>query len=364
MKRKVIYILHSIEIGGVEVALLSAVRELMKHFDFTIVVLGKINQQLLSDFTEDEKSIFKTFDFPIYKYPFKLKRVIGYIKTKDPEIVICSLWRASMVGIRIKKLCPHIKLISFIHSTGFPHKLVKYYNIKAARNADLVLADSRSTFEFVKNIFKTSAPIEEVSLLTHPSPEKYYRRSVEKDKPIKFLFLGRITRVKNLPIAIKLLSELKNKGVNIKLDVYGRAESEYENVLTIIKELNMSDDVEFYGEINPQKRFTLFNQYHFLIQLSSYEGMAMGVAEAMQYGLPPVVTPVGEIPNYAQDMQSAIFIDILNEDRWNTMVGKILFIINNEKKYSELSINAYRSMLGKKIFQESLIEKIDNLLMR
>ena len=39
----------------------------------------------------------------------------------------------------------------------------------------------------------------------------------------------------------------------------------------------------------------------FFLQLSFYEGFAMSVIEAMQLGLVPVVTNVGEISNYCID---------------------------------------------------------------
>ena len=47
----------------------------------------------------------------------------------------------------------------------------------------------------------------------------------------------------------------------------------------------------------------------FFIQLSTHEGMAMAVVEAMQMGLVPVVTPVGEVARYCRHMENAIIFD-------------------------------------------------------
>src|SRR5690606_29152265 len=46
----------------------------------------------------------------------------------------------------------------------------------------------------------------------------------------------------------------------------------------------------------------------FFLMTSSAEGMAVSVVEAMQLGLIPIVTPVGEIPRYCAGGENAILV--------------------------------------------------------
>ncbi len=47
----------------------------------------------------------------------------------------------------------------------------------------------------------------------------------------------------------------------------------------------------------------------FFLMTSRWEGMAVSVVEAMQLGLIPVVTPVGEIANYCRAGTNAVIVD-------------------------------------------------------
>lgn len=362
MKTKIVYILHSIEIGGVEVALLSAIPKLVETFDLKVVVIGHINYSLLKHLTAQQQSVFTSFNYPNYLLPFKAGTIVREVERFNPKLVICSLWKSSMLGLKLKKKLSSCKFISFIHSTGFPHYLVKYFNTRFARAADLVLTDSISTLEFVRQNFDTSRPIEHVSLLTNSTPESIITRKIDRAGKIKFLFLGRIMPVKNLPLIIRFLSKLKEMKYHIQLDVYGRKDVGYEAALEEVEKLNMENQVFFRGSIDPNEKFNLFNDYHFLIQFSSYEGMAMSVAESMQYGLPPIVTPVGEIPNYAKNRISAIFVDISHEEGLMDGLNRVIQVIENPIDYSELCINSNKAFKDYPIFSKSLIEKISNLL--
>lgn len=352
--------MHSIMIGGAEVAILSAVPALVRKFDVTVIVLGAIDNTLLTGFSQKEKNIFKVFDYPIYKYPFILSSIISYILSLKPDIVIASLWRSAMIATIVKKMRKPIRFVTFVHNTDFPHFFAKRFNHLAVKSADLVLADSYSTYQFVKSAFKPKATLKQISFITNSTPSEFLERSISQNAQIRFLFLARITKVKNLPRAIEFISKLKDKGYDVVLDVYGRKADGYDDAFAKVDELSLQKVVAFKGEINPQQKYQLFEKYHFLIQMSVYEGMAMSVAEAMQYGLPCIVTPVGEIPNYAKDMQSAIFVD-LNEPLDQSLLAKVERVIGSQAIYREISYNAHQQFLNSTTFDVSLVDCIEEL---
>ena len=71
----------------------------------------------------------------------------------------------------------------------------------------------------------------------------------------------------------------------------------------------------------------------FFINTSSHEGMAIAVTEAMQLGLVPIVTPVGEIANYCIDGLNSIYYQ-------DSAYEKVLNAINDQTVYDSLSSNA------------------------
>lgn len=353
--------MHSVAIGGAEVAILSAIPLLARRYDTTVVVLGSVDSKLLQKFTDEEKKVFKVFDYPIYKYPFIVGKLASFILSLSPDIVVASLWRSAMVSFFVKRLKRSIRLVTLVHSTNFPHYFARYFNGLAVKLSDLVLADSQSTFQFVQSTFKPKAILKKVSFIIQSTPAVSSRRSLPSGKPMKFLFLARITKVKNLPKAIEFVSMLVKRGHEVSFDVYGRKGDGYEKALAMVKKLGLEEVVSFKGEIDPLSKYQLFSKYHFLIQFSIYEGMAMSVAESMQFGLPCIVTAVGEIPNYAEDMKSAIFADA-NDSSHYLLLEKVEQVIRSKTLYEVISFNAQQQFMNVPTFADSLIDNIEELI--
>jgi glycosyltransferase involved in cell wall biosynthesis len=149
--------------------------------------------------------------------------------------------------------------------------------------------------------------------------------------------------------------------MNVTLDIYGKDDGERHSLEKQIETLNLSSFIRFKGEIHAAEKLKLFKQYNFLIQLSSREGMAMSVAEAMQNGMVCIVTPVGEISNYARDMETAIFIDVSSKEKWRQSLDKIEAVINDEVIYNRISNNSYEKFRNVKTYSDSLIEELETL---
>ncbi|WP_439582738.1 glycosyltransferase family 4 protein [Dyadobacter bucti] len=358
-KKKLVYVLHDIALGGAEVALLSAVPALNEKYFLKIIVLGTVNQDLINNFTETEKRAFVSFNYPFYLYPFVLPRIIRAILDFDPEIMVCSLWRASLVGVFVKRLNSKIKFFSFNHSTRFPHKLSAFFTRAAAKTADVILTDGIATRDFVRDKLNPGAPIRTVSFLTNPTPTFIKNRKVGPAREVRFMFLGRINKVKNLPLVVDTIRYLRDRGVAATLDVYGRNDGDISETIAAIDVAKIQDHIQFKGEVSMEERMSLFDRYDFYIQLSTFEGMAMSVAEAMQHGLVCVVSPVGEIVHYAKDMESAIFIDISSEDRRQSDMKKIYEVVVDQSLYERLSVNCHQNFLQKPRYADSLVEELE-----
>ena len=88
----------------------------------------------------------------------------------------------------------------------------------------------------------------------------------------------------------------------------------------------------------------------FFIQLSHHEGMAMSVVEAMQFGLVPIVTNVGEIERYCIDYKNSIIYEGLQKT-----FNKVFELKKSEIDFQEISNNAINTWKNKKLYKEDIL---------
>jgi len=357
-KTKLLYITHSIQIGGVEVALISGIPALFEKYDLTVMVLGTVDPTMVAHLTEPQKACMHVFNYPLWGYPVGLLKMLRFIGRIRPEIMISSLWRASMLATLAKKRWPGIKLISFVHSSTFFHKLDKLFTVSAVKNSDYIFTDCSATSDFVEKQYAPDRNIAVISFFTQKSPDH------KSNLPLtgldaRFMFLGRLCQVKNLNLAVDTIKYLREKGINAELDLYGREDGVLQSLNDQIKLANLTDVIKYKGGLTSIQKQSAFREYHFLIQLSSNEGMAMSVAEGMQNGLVCFVTPVGEIRHYAKDMNTAVFADIWDPGKWQQSLEKIENCIRNPEVYREISDNSFNHFQRVELYSESLCKTID-----
>ena len=116
-----------------------------------------------------------------------------------------------------------------------------------------------------------------------------------------------------------------------------------------IEKLGIEKNVNILRFMQLDKILEIVNNYSFFIQLSSYEGMAMSVAESMQLGLIPIVTNVGEIQRYCIDKHNSIIFEGFEET-----FEKVLEVKNNQSLYKRTSKNAISTWKNKKLYKEDV----------
>lgn len=357
--KRLTYILHDIAVGGVEVAFMSALPALNQKYRLQVIVLGKINEAMVSHLSPEQKQVFKVFDYPLYLYPFIMPRILKEVWAHNPDLLVCSLWRASLVGSLVKSGRRSVKFFSFNHSTRFPHFFSAFFTRMAAKSADVILTDGVATSNFVRERLRPNAPIRIVSFLTQKAPDQIVSQIPNVAEDVRFMFLGRINKVKNLPLMVEVIEKLRAMSIPATLDIYGRNDGDGQEAMDRIKQAGLQEHIRFMGEVTSDQRSRLFNQYHFYLQLSSFEGMAMSVAEAMQHGLVCVVSPVGEIVHYAKDMESAIILDIFKGSTWTEDIDKIRQVIGSPEAYLTISTNCHKNFLHKSVYSDSIIAQLE-----
>ena len=125
-----------------------------------------------------------------------------------------------------------------------------------------------------------------------PMPNK--EKTEFSDNGVKFVYIGRLDAYhKGLDLmldAIVASASLIRKR-NCTFDIYGPDyQGRYANLEEMIKEKNISDIVFLHPAVSGAEKENILLNADIFIQTSRFEGMPMGILEAMSYGMPCLVT--------------------------------------------------------------------------
>jgi glycosyltransferase involved in cell wall biosynthesis len=84
---------------------------------------------------------------------------------------------------------------------------------------------------------------------------------------------------------------------------------EVDRVRTILREGGVIDQTEIYDWVGPDERDKLLRRADAFILPSYNEGLPMAMLEAIGYRLPPIVTPVGGIPEVIKDGENGLLVN-------------------------------------------------------
>lgn len=141
-------------------------------------------------------------------------------------------------------------------------------------------------FEIIPNPIKENLP--------------FYNKDTNSNE---FITACRLDTQKNLPLMIDAFHILVNKGMDVKLNIYGEG-SERNHLETYIKTLGLESRVSLCGFTN-EIHEKMKNAACFVIS-SDYEGISNSMLEALAIGIPVVATdcPVGGARMYITDKVS------------------------------------------------------------
>ena len=167
------------------------------------------------------------------------------------------------------------------------------------------------------------------------------------NKPLQLIFVGAFTKGKQPLLAVKTVKQLKEKGHQVHLNMYGDG-NEKQNVVSYIKKNNLNNEVTLHGNVNQQLVKEGFKKAHFLIFISQSEGWPKVVAEAMFWGCVPITSKVSCVPMMVDNGSRGKLVSTYAE-----AVNAIENYINNPNEFRQ------HSEAAQQWSQNYTIEKFD-----
>ena len=202
------------------------------------------------------------------------------------------------------------------------------------KSASKILVPSR----FVQKTFENQG-LFNTTVLTYPSDQSVFfkiKNIFEKkfqSKNFKILFVGGLTLRKGIPYLLKAFNQLPFK--NKELHLIGSVSKEYK----LFKNLINRQNTFVYGHLNQKKINYLMNQSHLFVMPSIEEGAAISVAQAMNTGLPVIVTENTGWKETVQKNKNGFVVPIMNSKK---IYQKILYLKKNPKLLKKYSLNSLK----------------------
>jgi len=161
----------------------------------------------------------------------------------------------------------------------------KFYLFWVYRNIQFVaISDSTK-----KDLIKDGVNKKNITVLPMGINVQRNIKDIKKEKEKILIFVGRLTVAKGIEDALKALKEIEKRDKSIKLWVVGRGETAYvQKLKRMCEQLQIENNVVFYGFVSESKKFELLARAHLLIHPSMKEGFGLTVPEAGYVGTPVV----------------------------------------------------------------------------
>jgi glycosyltransferase involved in cell wall biosynthesis len=285
-----------------------------------------------------------------YNILFLLSSAFRIIR-KSPDVLIVSLWRSSIVAILVKLFHPKIKLVTFIHFGKDVHYMDYIFTKISLWLSLQIWSDSQATI--VGRLSASQCKRAKVISFVTKDLESFPQKNVE---PI-FIFWGRIHSQKGLDRSVRIFSEIVKCYSCARFYIFGPDGGALSDIKKLCMSLDLVEPVTFMGPATFDQIASYARLASFYLQTSVMEGMAMSVIEAMQLGLVPVVTPVGEIASYGKDGRNAVIVE--SDDK---AVKDILSLLGSNERYQVLRTAAIQTWNGKPLYKESVLDACHNLI--
>ncbi|MEH7884034.1 glycosyltransferase [Bacillus sp. JJ1609] len=168
---------------------------------------------------------------------------------------------------------------------------------------------------------------------------------------IRILSVGRLSPEKGHDLAIKAMSKLISEGYNVRWYCIGEGGAEFE-LNRLIDELNIKQHFKLLGAYsNP---YTYMSQCDIYVQPSRYEGYCITLLEAKSLFKPIVATNVNGVKEQIKNGETGLIVDI-NE---HSLFEAIKTIIDDQTLQKTFVDNLQREIKGNILGREKILEII------
>jgi len=339
----ILHVVPSDGIGGVEVAFRSMLARADLPCTFRVLLIA--GKTLAADPARVVES-----PYPSVNSPLAQLRALRIILRSPPDVLICSLWRSIPVALAVRMMRPRVRLAFFLHAEQPVHWVDALLSRLAMMAADEIWCDCATTLQgrVPARLTRRARTISMVTGRLQPALAK------APGVAARFTVWARLTPQKGIDRALRFIAALVARGVDARFDIWGPDGGQRSALEALSDQLGISRQVRFLGPAAPDALAEIARQACFFLQLSRFEGMALGVVEAMQFGLVPIVTPVGETAHYVVDNSNGLVVDA---EAPETGLAAILRLLGDQNEFERLRTGAIRAWQSAPLYADDVCRR-------
>jgi glycosyltransferase involved in cell wall biosynthesis len=321
-----VYLLSDANRSGAPIQTLHLCKRLVAEFDLKIIIpSGPIVEEfqklgltpMITDFNFG--SIFK---------------IRSFLKNLPPKTIIhCQGVKAGRIG-SLASLGLHKTVVYTEHNWTADYHLaskvrerLQLFSLRLlSRFAKKIVCVSES----VRNFYREHqlAPASKLTVI-YNGVEFLDLQKHSQTATIVFGTASSLNKRKGIDLILRAIAKLPHTKPQVRLVVAGGG-MERENLQELATELEITDRVEFLGEVNKMPLF--WKKIDVYIQASYDESFGMALVEALGNGLPSIASKVGAVPEIAKN-QDLLF----NKGDVEDLTTKVLMLISKFHFYKNLA---------------------------
>lgn len=314
-------------------------------------------------FKSDYKIIrVKSLKIPLTKYTYGLPKIEikimeKLINEKFDLIHIHSPFSVGKLGVDVAYIL-NIPVVGTMH-TLMDFELYKY--TKSHSITDFVISNAIKVYEEcdqcfsvnkrVGEIYKEYGYSKDVEIFQNATELKLIENVKDANKEINkmynlnpkdevFLFVGRITTVKNIMFIIDVLKVLKDKKINFKMLFVGEGPDE-KKLISKVNNLGLSDNVIMCGHVSDRNILAkIYCRAKLFIFPSLFDTNSLVQIEASSQKTPTIFLEKAPTAFLVTGEVNGFF----GKDNPKRFAKKIIDILKDKKLYKEVSENAYKDL--------------------
>lgn len=359
MRKKILFSAYTMDVGGIETALVNLLNELIKKYDITLVLekkQGVFLKELNNKITVFEYNPNQNKIAIIRKLINLLKRLKFIVKYKNKFDFAGSFATYSKMGSFCARMASknnalwcHAKYSDMYENSS---EIVSFFDmIKYKKFNKIVFVSNEGANDFKAHFPKSKSKVTVCNNLINYSQiisKSNKQISMQKDTIPTFLNISRQEegqkRLSRIIEASKILKNI-NFGHRVLMVGSGPDTNKYKEM---VKRYNLEDNIVFLGELeNPYPYFKIADS---LILTSEYEGYPVVFLEAMILGIPILTTNISDSKEEIDGKFGIVVKSSLPED-----------IANGMKKIIEEK-ETFNKVFNAEEYNREIIKKIERII--
>lgn len=367
-KKKVSFFIPTLNAGGIEANTIRLAKGFIKDGFQVDLLVANSN----GEYKERVSNEVNIIDFKCNKIIKTLPKLIRYIKTEKPSVLISASEGANIVTsisrFFLRRYSTKIIISIRTHlSTEYSEtnsKMKRFFPMISKvfyPKVDGIVTVSRGVAEDVSELLQI--PLKKISVIYNPivddtiealSSEKiehpFFKDS--RDYPI-ILGAGRLTKQKDFETLLYAFKEVRKK-MMCKLVIIGEGE-ERKRLEALIQELNISDDTDLIGFV--QNPYSYMKNADLFVLSSAWEGFGNVIVEAMATGTNIVSTNCPSGPS--EILEGGVYGELVDVGDYKNLSEGIIKVLKNPLPHNVLkkranyfsvatALNKYKELAGLK----------------